>query len=317
MTPPAEPEDDPRLRHYNVFGLRVRSEIALPDLVAAPDPGADVEVDITLGDVAPASPDAPAVWGLTGTKDRAVLTVGNIARFEVAGGKRIVVDRAEGAPMADVRLYLLGSAFGALLHQRGLLPLHANAIQIGQGAAAFMGRSGAGKSTLAAAFLDRGFTLLADDVCVVTSDDGAAPMAQPGLPRLRLWRDAVEASGRRPDDLEIAFAGHEKYVVPTHSTHAGRAVPLSRVYLLDELPAGETGQRIRRLSGAEAVSVIMANIYRGHYLKLLGGSERNYRQCLQLVRTVPVFSVQRQWGHDVMEEQIRAIERHAREEALA
>lgn len=315
MTQTAGTENDPRPRVYDVFGLRLRSEIALPDLVAAPD--ADADVEITLGDVALAPADAPAVWGLTGTGHRAVLTVENIARFEIVGGRRIVVDRAAGAPMADVRLYLLGSAFGALLHQRGLLPLHANAIQIGPGAAAFMGRSGAGKSSMAAAFMDRGFTLLADDVCVVTSDDGAPPMAQPGLPRLRLWRDAVEASGRSPDDLEIAFAGHEKYVVPTHSKQAAGAVPLSRVYLLGELPAGETGQRIRRLSGIEAMAAIMANIYRGHYLKLLGGSERNYRQCLQLVHTVPVFSVQRQWGYDVMDEQIRAIERHAREEVLA
>lgn len=302
---------------YDVFGLRLRSELALPDLVAAQDHSADIDVDVALGDVALAPADAQAVWGLTGSGDRAVLTVHNIARFEIIGGNRIVVDRSTGAASADVRLFLLGSAFGALLHQRGLLPLHANAIQIGHGAAAFMGRSGAGKSTMAAAFLDRGFTLLADDVCVVTSDDGAAPMAQPGLPRLRLWRDAVEASGRRPNDLEIAFAGQEKYVVPTHSVQAASAVPLGRIYLLGELPTGETGPRIRRLNGVEAVSAIMANIYRGHYLKLLGGSERNYRQCLALVRTVPVFSVQRQWGHDVMETQIRAIAQHALEEVFA
>ena len=317
MIRPAELEDGPPPRAYDVFGLRVRSQIALPDLVTTQDSGTDVDVDVAIGEVAPAPVDAPTVWGLTGTGDRAVLTVKNVARFEVVGGNRIVVDRLAGAPMADVRLFLLGSAFGALLHQRGLLPLHANAIQIGHGAAAFMGRSGAGKSTMAAAFLDRGFTLLADDVCVVTGDDGGVPMAQPGLPRLRLWRDAVEASGRSPDDLEIAFAGHEKYVVPTHSVQAVRAIPLSRIYLLGELPAGETGQRIRRLNGVEAVSAIMANIYRGHYLKLLGGSERNYRKCLELVRAVPVFSVERQWGHDVMEEQIRAIARHAREEVLA
>lgn len=312
-----EMEDDPPPRAYDVFGLRVRSRIALPDLVTAQNSGADVDVDVAIGEVSPAPVDAPAVWGLTGTGDRAVLTVPDVARFEVVGGTRIIVDRAAGTPMADVRLFLLGSALGALLHQRGLLPLHANAIQIGHGAAAFMGRSGAGKSTMAAAFLDRGFTLLADDVCVVTSDDGGRPMAQPGLPRLRLWRDAVEASGRSPADLEIAFAGHEKYVVPTHSVQAPGAIPLRKIYLLGELSTGETGQCIRRLSGVEAVSAVIANIYRGHYLKLLGGSERNYRQCLELVRTVPVFSVQRQWGHDVMDEQIRAIERHAREEALA
>lgn len=302
---------------YDVFGLRVRSEVPLPDLVPALGAAREADVTITQGAVVPPPADAPMVWGLTGTGHRAVLTVPDIARFEVTGGARILVDADEGAGAADVRLFLLGSAFGALLHQRGLLPLHANAIRIGDTAAAFMGRSGAGKSTMAAAFLDRGFALLADDVCVVVVGDDGRPMAQPGLPRLRLWRDAVEATGRNADELEIAFAGQQKYVVSTQKVQSTCPAPLGRIYLLDRLPDGEKGQVIRRLTGMEAVSAVMANIYRGHYLKLLGGSEGNYRQCLQLVRTVPVFSVQRQWGHEVMDEQIRAIARHAREAAPA
>lgn len=308
--------DDRAWRDYDVFGLRIRSAIPLPDLMAAPVDRRRADVRIVLGDVAPAAADAASVWGLTGTGERAVLTIDDIARFEILAGRRIVVDRFPDAPAANVRLFLLGSAIGALLHQRGLLPLHANAIRIGRGAAAFMGPSGAGKSTLAAAFLDRGFTLLADDVCVVEETD-RLPMAQPGLPRLRLWRDAVEASGRHPDDLQIAFAGHDKYVVPTHDVQSADAMPLNRIYLLGALSEGETGMRIRRLTGIAAVSAVMANIYRGRYLSLLGGRERNYRQCLQLIRAVPVFSVERQWGHDAMDAQIRAIERHAKYEVLA
>jgi hypothetical protein len=301
---------------YEVFGLRVRSEIPLPDLVQAQGEAAQADVTITRGAVAPPPPEAPTIWGLSGTGDLAVLTVDKVARFEIAAGMRIRVDATDDADPADVRLFMLGSAFGALLHQRGLLPLHANAIQVGESAAAFMGHSGAGKSTMAAAFLDGGFTLLADDVCVVVRGEGGAPMAQPGLPRLRLWRDAVEASGRNADDLEVAFAGQQKYVVPTQAVQSTRAVPLGRIYLLDKLPEGETGQVIRRLTGVEAVSAVMANIYRGHYLKLFGGSARNYHQCLELVRAVPVFSVQRQWGLELMNEQIRAIAHHARAGAL-
>ena len=296
---------------YDLFGLRIRSQISLPDLAEVTRP-AKADVHITLGPV-PASPaDARAVWGLTRSGDGAVLTVKGTARFAVDGGTHIRVDPEPDASPRDLRLYLLGSAFGALLHQRGLLPIHANAIRIGDGAAAFMGRSGAGKSTLAGAFLDRGFTLLADDVCVTTFDTPGRPMAQPGLPRLRLWRDAVEASGRNVADFEIAFEGHEKFVVPTHAGQSRTAVPLTRLYLLAELPAGETGQEIRRLSGVEALSALMANIYRGHYLPLLGGSARNLRQCLDLIAAVPVFEVRRQWGYDVMDAQIRAIEAHAR-----
>jgi len=298
---------------YDVFGLRVRSEILLPDLFEARGEGV-ADVSIKLAPVNAPAPGEPSVWGLTGDGGYAVLTVENIARYAIIGGNSIVIDRAEGVAPADVRLFLLGSACGALFHQRGLLPLHANAIAIGDGAAAFMGRSGAGKSTMAGALLDRGFPLLADDVCVVTQDADGRALAQPGLPRLRLWRDAVEASGRNSADLEVAFVGHEKYVVPTRAGQAREALPLTRIYLLGELGEGETGQRIRRLTGVEALQCVMANIYRGHYLPLLGGTERNLHQCVKLVRTVPVFEVRRQWGYDVIDEQMQLIEAHARSE---
>lgn len=296
---------------YDLFGLRIRSEISLPDLLPVTEPR-HADVCIALGPVATIAADAPSVWGLAMRDEEAVLTVEGVGRFSIRDGSSIVVEPEPETSERNLRLYLLGSAFGALLHQRGLLPLHANAVRIGDGAAAFMGRSGAGKSTLAGAFMDRGFTLLADDVCVVTTNDAGGPMAQPGLPRLRLWRDAVEASGRDASALELAFEGHEKFVVPTHAGQSATAVPLTRLYLLDELPEGQTGQAIRRLNGVEALDTIVANIYRGQYLPMLGGTARNLRACLALVAAVPVFAVQRQWGYDVMDDQIRRLVSHAR-----
>ena len=78
-----------------------------------------------------------------------------------------------------------------ILHQRSLLPLHANAMVVEGRAIGFMGHPGAGKSTLAAWFHDRGFDVLADDVCVVTPGPDGRPLAHPGIPRLRLWREAL------------------------------------------------------------------------------------------------------------------------------
>ena len=49
---------------------------------------------------------------------------------------------APGASSRNVRVFLLGSAFGALLHQRGLLPLHANAVEVDGRAVATLIRFG-------------------------------------------------------------------------------------------------------------------------------------------------------------------------------
>ena len=102
-----------------------------------------------------------------------IVAVEGIAEYAVEGGRKIWVKPAENAPTRNVRLFLLGSVMGLLLHQRGDLPLHANAIEIDGKALAFAGPSGSGKSTLAGAFHDRGYRVIADDVCVVRSVGGS------------------------------------------------------------------------------------------------------------------------------------------------
>src|SRR6185436_17962029 len=69
-----------------------------------------------------------------------------------------------------VGFHLVRSVTGAVLQQRGLLPLHASALLLGAGAIALLGPSRAGKSTLAAALARRGHPVLADDVVPVSPE---------------------------------------------------------------------------------------------------------------------------------------------------
>ncbi len=56
----------------------------------------------------------------------------------------------------DVRLFLLGSVMGAVLHYRGVTPLHGNGFVHEGGAVLVLGNMGVGKSTLAAALVKKG-----------------------------------------------------------------------------------------------------------------------------------------------------------------
>lgn len=233
-----------------------------------------------------------------------VLNLPGLVRFTVVGGTEILVEAEADAPARNVRLYLLGSAFGALLHQRGLLPLHANVIDLGGRAVAFMGASGAGKSTLAAWFGARGYRILADDVCVVARGE-AGPLAVPGLPRLRLWRDALEARAMNPDDYARSFDDQDKFDVPA-SGGGGEAVPLAAVYTLVR---GNPG--IGRLVGARAVEALVANTYRGEYVGAIGGTARHFADCVRIARQVPVFRASRTWGYEEFDEEAERLEAHA------
>lgn len=290
---------------YRLFGLSVQSEVPLPELVA--DPGtetADVRVSVrTIAD----APDAPAGLHIDG--DDALLVIPAVGRFLTRGGREMLVEPAPRVSPRNLRLYLLGSAFAAILHQRGLLPLHANAVVVEGRAVGFMGHPGAGKSTLAAWFHDRGFDVLADDVCVVTPGPGGAPLAHPGIPRLRLWREALEAGGRDASAYERSFDDMDKYTVPTDLERALPAVPLSHLYLLEK---AEDGPSVTRLEGSAAVEAMIANTYRGAYVRPMGLTRQHLLACAELARTVPVFRARRRWGYDNFDAEGAALEAHAR-----
>lgn len=301
-------DSTPPMHCYRAFGLLIASRMPLPELA----PLADVlggEPDVTI-QIEPASAEVESSGRplLSVDAGGATLVVADVGRFRVEQGRRITVTPHTGAGVRNVRLYLLGSAFGILCHQRGLLPLHANAIVVGGQAMAFCGRSGVGKSTLAAYFASRGHPVLCDDVCVVSFDQGR-PLAWPGLPRLKLWRDAAEAFGHDSSALELAIDGMEKYHVPTATVASAGPFPLARVYLLSELEDGAPAD-ITAIKGARAVQTLLAQTYRKVYLRPMGLMSANVLQATSLAKHAEIFSAPRRRGFDVFEAEAARLEHH-------
>jgi hypothetical protein len=292
--------------NYYVFGLRVRSALPLPELIPAAD-GDVVDVTISCG---PVPRPSGAEGGLSLVDGALVLVVPGVARYRIERGKSIIVEPEPGVADRNVRLYLLGSAFGALLHQRGLLPLHANAIEIGGKAVAFMGASGEGKSTLAAWFHDRGYRIVADDVCVVrVAPDGRA-YAAPGQQRLRLWKQALDASGRDSSAYARSFAGRadiDKFDVPLDSDRRlADDCELATLYVLGTADAFS----IERLGGMDAAEAIFNHTYRGRYVTDAGSQQQHWTSAVALAQSIPVFRLDRPRDLSLMDEQGRAILDH-------
>jgi hypothetical protein len=295
---------------YSVFGLTVRSAIDLPELRIA-ETGRDPDVTVSVE----ALGEIKSGPGLHTFGDALLLNVPEVARYRIQGGREIVVDPEASAPDRNVRLYLLGSAFGALLHQRGLLPLHANAVEIGGKALAFIGESGAGKSTLAAWFHDRGFLVIADDVCVVQFGPEGQVRACPGLPRLRLGEEALEATGRDASAFPRSYFGDEdfsKYDVSISANPARNSIDIGAVFILEK---GEAFS-VERLSGLDAANAVFDNTYRGRYLDQVGGHRAHWSAAIKLVREVPIYRLSRIWDIASLDQQCQLILRSVREVAL-
>jgi hypothetical protein len=299
---------------HSCFDFCVRSEIALPELSSAAEGDNRPIVDIRIGS-APAglAGGGETSAGLQVAGATALLTVPQTARYLIREGREIVIDIHPEGSERNVRLFLLGSVLGVLCHQRGLLPLHANAIVIGDGAFAFAGPSGAGKSTLAAHFSRSGYQVLCDDVCVLNLDDPQRPLAWPGLPRLKLWGDASAAFGHDKSRLDRVLDGMDKYHVRLPALEDPRPIEFRRLYLLGRSQPDQATS-ITRLHGTAAMEAIMAQTYRGLYLPTMGLASRHFLQCASLAKHIEVYAATRAWGYETFAREAEGLERHLLEE---
>src|SRR6266702_2245306 len=153
-----------------------------------------------------------------------------VARYLVTGGNRIEVAPEASANPTEIVSFLLGGVRGALIHQRGELPLHASTVVPpgGSQAVAICGPSGVGKSTLAAELVQRGWSLLADDLTRVVHANSTVE-AWPSSGGIKLTSDAMARLGLRAATLQEAAGG--KKVWPTAAQD--RPVPLGWIVLLE------------------------------------------------------------------------------------
>lgn len=221
------------------------------------------------------------------------LQVEGIARFRISDGQHIAFEPWQGeGEEQDLRTFLLGSAVGALLIQRGLLVLHGNALEREGRAIVCLGHSGAGKSTLAYALMEQGWRLLADDL-VAISPEG---LVLPGIPRIKLWQDAVETFGLNPQALPPIAQGMNKYVLMGGNVRpAPRAVPLQALYLITPRRCQEADGEppgITPVKGQKAAFVNLRNqAYRPSFLRGLGQEGSSFVALAQLQRQVPLATL--------------------------
>ena len=175
-----------------------------------------------------------------------------------------------------------------------------------------MGASGAGKSTLAAWFHDRGHRVISDDVCVVSPSETGRAFAIPGLPRLRLWLDALQATSREAAGYDRSYIGDDlwdKFDVPIAIDRVPEApIDLAAIYLLDQ---GETAT-ITRISGVAAAEAVFDHTYRGAFVPMLSADQGHWSACVRLISQVPIFRFERLWGQATMDEQNLRVLEHAR-----
>lgn len=279
--------------HYFAHGLSITSELLCPELTQVEQNGHAPDVIIRLG-VTPTALENPTKQSILyqAKPNHFLLNLNQIARFWVQEGKQITIEPAAESHEDTIRLFLLGSALGALLHQRGQVILHGSAVETARGAVVFTGPSGVGKSTLAAALQQRGYRVLADDVCSIVYDETLQEaQVHPGLAHLKLWADAAEQLDLSAVATRRVRPELEKYALPLANSFAQRPVRLYAVYSLSDSNLGEW--RIEAVAQLQKMEMLVANTYRQRFLVGLGMRQQHFQQITRIASQARVYRVTR------------------------
>lgn len=276
---------------YHIFGLNIQSVLSLPATPIQNLPEIIVtDVVIAYGDT-PGQLINPLIKGIRyqAAPGEFLLRVDGVARYYVQEGRRITIQPESAAEEESILIFLMGSAFGALLHQRNTLVLHAGAITVNGQSVIFAGHSGSGKSTLAAGFHQRGYPFLADDVCAIAVVDGK-PAVIPGFPRLKLWADVLKKLNTDKNQLQSIrwTQGLEKFFLPVEPSH-DQPVPLMSVFILGS--SNTDSIDIKTLQGADKIDPLIKNTYRMRFLNGLGGKKDHFRQCAAVAAKTSVHQI--------------------------
>jgi hypothetical protein len=291
---------------FRAYQLLFAASFPIPEMMTAdfvePPRGSVPDVVIATAefpDVLPNSLGSSAVHEVNA--EALLLRVAGVGRYLVRGGREILVDPDDAATDHDVRVYLLGTCVGALLHQRGFLVLHASGVATDEGCVLFTGESGVGKSTLLAEFLRRGYKMVVDDVCAIRFDSAGRPIVVPSYPRTRLWADAAARLAIDTSHLPRTRPSWDKFERQVTDQFSDREAKLTHVFHLagqhdsDELS-------LERLGQIEAFRTLVDNTYRGILLDGMDLRKTHFELASRTARSVNLTRVTRPAGSDTVEE---------------
>lgn len=311
----------PTRHSYAIYGVRVASDVPLAFPVDVPDGErggclADVEfVESSAGVFArfrrAQEPEDEFIFDLA-SDGTAYLRWRRFYEFSVAAdGSRVLYRPLDGCDVSVLRHFLFGQVLAVALVRRGLEPLHAAAVRVGDAAIGFLGDCSFGKSTLIASFAHAGFRVLTDDMLILDRRGGAL-YARPGSGRIKLWPDsarrfvvdAVSGDPLTPMSTKRSFSLDE-------SRRQRTSLPLRLLFVL---PDPDERDRvgpvdIRRLSQAETACELLKSAFTVHVVDR-ARLERQFEHAAQVASSVDGFRLRYPAGLDRVADLRDAIVRH-------
>lgn len=274
---------------YRVFGLSILSSFELPDLF---------QVDFEKPDVIIAFGKTPeSINNITrkgiifeARRNCFLFKFDSVGSYLVENGTHITISVKKNSNLDDLRLFLMGSVFGALLHQRELLAFHSSCIAIDGKATIIGGISGSGKSSLAFHLAQKGFNLLADDISAISAINGI-PIVYPGITSSKLWKDVVETSGYDIQNLNKIRSQVNKYRIPAKDIDTTKSFMVDKIVILNTHNVKDF--EVQEIKGAQKIGLLRSHTYRFQYIEGLETLESHFKLSCIIAAKCPVYVLKR------------------------
>lgn len=282
---------------YRIYGLTLATDHPMVAPLPPGTPPADLR--FTCSENAPdpdysgtaktlyASPDAPDRVSLLGAEHGFILRFGEVADFHLRRDS-IACHLRNGDYAYGVELWLLGQVLAFWLEWQHTPALHASSVVVDGRAVAFLASNRGGKSSLAAALMQTGCPLLADDILALDTDGWTGHAA---YPELRMWPDLAQHFTGKAVHHQTVHPHIEKLRVA-----AGRIAP--EAFHAESCPVGAVyiPERLDRLEGAEITSTrpeermraLLGNSFSPVLVEKAGFHLRRLHQLGRLAAQVPI-----------------------------
>lgn len=236
------------------------------------------------------------------------MQIDKVGTFYARGGKVAEYSPAKNASIPNIELYLNGSVFGAILHQRQILPIHGSSFAKDGRGFIISGESGAGKSSLTTAFCLNGDDFLTDDVTpVVFKND--EPQILPYSDRIKLWEDSLSQFKKKSGSLQKITPDEEKFYFPV-SRNSTDKIPLRALFVVE--PKDVQKPKFQLVDKIKTIPALQEQIYRYGFLAGMPHLKAVYFQKLITIgKQIPVIQIERPLKisisdmHNLMDEYIK------------
>jgi hypothetical protein len=276
--------------YYKSYGVNIKSDFEIPDLIEDKSESPDVIFKSGSLSIGLKSEERGAFF-FDPDNSEFIFRISKIATYSIKQGKTIIVDPDPGSAIEDVNIYLLGTAFGVLLHQRGILPIHGSAVLNGNEAVIFAGDTAAGKSTLVAGCAVRGYGVVSDDISALSLNNTSKITISPGIPHIKLCEDALKFFDLKKQ-IHSTSLNQEKYKV--NILKAGfifEPSVLNKIIIIE--PSERSDFLTTEIYGTEKFQKLMKHTYRPWAVHKLGLTSNHIKLVAKIASNIRVFCVKR------------------------